>query len=149
MLLSDCELLFIYRKLSPALVGDSLYVEIGDLRAKMQWAPYLQAVDVVVHTAAIAHSQGRVTEKLQPHFDEVNVQATLTLARQAAEAGVKRFVFLSTVKVLGEGSSNQPFCVDSKPRPMDFYACRNGTRSRAWPKLSMIKVWKSLLFAPP
>lgn len=48
---------------------------------------------------------------------------SLALARQAAEAGVKRFIFLSTIKVLGDSTSASVFNADTKPAPMDEYAC--------------------------
>jgi UDP-glucose 4-epimerase len=55
-------------------------------------------------------------------YRRVNVGLTLRLARQAAECGVRRFIFISTVKVIGEATPfGQPFSVDSAPHPMDPY----------------------------
>ncbi|MDP3846181.1 MAG: SDR family oxidoreductase [Pseudomonas sp.] len=98
-------------------------VAVGDIDEFTDWSALLADVEVVLHTAAIAHIQGAVTKQLQSDFDAVNTQATLALARQSAAAGVKRFIFLSTVKVLGENTSNSAFTADSKPVPIDAYAC--------------------------
>jgi nucleoside-diphosphate-sugar epimerase len=83
----------------------------------------LAGVEVVVHTAAIAHAQGRRFQEVLPCLDRVNAAATLALAKQAAEAGVKRFVFLSTIKVHGEQTlPNRSFIADLEPVPTDPYA---------------------------
>jgi nucleoside-diphosphate-sugar epimerase len=77
----------------------------------------------VVHAAARTHiMQDTVADPLTA-FRLVNVQGTLNLARQAAEAGVKRFVFLSSVKVNGELTQmGHPFRENDIPAPQDPYA---------------------------
>ena len=54
-------------------------------------------------------------------YREVNLEATLRLARQAVEAGVRRFVFVSSVKVNGEATNGKPFASDDSPAPCDPY----------------------------
>ncbi len=103
--------------------NDPRFPSLGDLRSDTDWGAYLRDVDVVVHAAALAHAMGRDVGRNIEDFESVNTQATLALARQAADSGVKRFVFISTVKVLGEYSiRSSPFRPDSVPRPVGPYA---------------------------
>lgn len=82
----------------------------------------LHAVDVVVHTAARAHIMR--DEALDPlaEYRRVNVAGTLRLAQQAAAAGVKRFIFISSIKVNGEGTQpGHHYRADDSPNPEDAY----------------------------
>src|SRR5690606_26674229 len=79
-------------------------------------------VDVVIHTAALAHVV-RAGDSSLEEFRKVNAEATLQLAHAAALSGVKRFIFLSTIKVNGEGRLlNKPYTADDNPAPVDSYA---------------------------
>ena len=90
------------------------------LTDQAKWLSCFSACDVVVHTAAMA---GDAAENSLAAFREVNVDATLNLARQAAAAGVRRFIFLSSVKVHGERTEpDQAFTESSPPAPADPYA---------------------------
>lgn len=79
--------------------------------------------DVVVHAAARAHVlQDTSTDPLQA-YRRTNVDATRTLARQAADAGARRFIFISTVKVHGESTAHSTaFHAEDPARPQDDYA---------------------------
>ena len=94
----------------------------GDLLPTTDWSSVLQGISVVVHCAARAHvMQDDANDPLQA-YREVNVYGTLNLARQAADVGVRRFVFVSTIKVNGEATHpGQPFTADDVPRPIDPY----------------------------
>lgn len=81
----------------------------------------LKAVDVVIHAAARVHVMKDKSKDPLSLFRRINTKATLDLARQAAEAGVKRFIFISTIKVNGE-ESKAPFSADDLPSPQDPYA---------------------------
>jgi nucleoside-diphosphate-sugar epimerase len=96
-------------------------VVAGDLDEKTDWSSALVDQDVVVHSAARAHvMRGEVTDPLS-EYRRVNVHGTLRLARQAAEAGVKRFVFVSSIKVNGEQTRlNKPFSPEDVPAPEDI-----------------------------
>lgn len=83
----------------------------------------LRETDVIVHTAARVHVMNERSNNPLNLFRRVNSEATLALARMAAEAGVKRFVFLSTVKVNGESTSDRaPFSESDICQPDDPYA---------------------------
>lgn len=104
------------------LPGTSASVEVGELTADTDWQAALSNVDVVVHCAARVHViSGRSIDPLSD-FRQVNVEGTLNLARQAAKAGVKRFIFVSSVKVNGESTAlGQPFTANDWPAPVDPY----------------------------
>ena len=97
-------------------------VQVGDLLPTTDWGLALQGVDEVVHCAARVHvMQDDATDQLQA-YREVNVYGTLNLARQAAQAGVRRFVFVSSIKVNGEATQpGHPFTADDVPAPLDPY----------------------------
>lgn len=95
-------------------------VIIGDVSAATDWGADLQGIDTVVHLAARVHvMKDSSVEPLQA-YREVNVQGTERLARQAADAGVNRFIFLSTVKVNGE-ENRKTYTESDRPSPMDSY----------------------------
>ncbi len=95
---------------------------VPELDGEAGWAEALQGVDVVIHAAARAHVMRE--EVLDPltEYRRVNVQGTSNLARQAATAGVRRFVFISSIKVNGEVTlPDRPFAADDAPAPEDAY----------------------------
>lgn len=95
---------------------------IGDLSPKTQWSHALVDVDVVVHLAARVHVMHDTTANPLAEFRKINVQATLNLARQAVEVGVRRFIFVSSVKVNGESTADgAPFMAEDSPSPADPY----------------------------
>ncbi|MBD8123300.1 SDR family oxidoreductase [Pseudomonas lutea] len=96
---------------------------IATLDADTQWQPVLQGVDTVVHAAARVHVMHDTAADPLSLYREVNALGTLNLARQAASAGVRRFIFISTIKVNGESTGRgQCFHADDTPAPSDPYA---------------------------
>ncbi len=95
---------------------------IGGITAATDWNAALKGVQVVVHCAARVHvMDDRSLDPLEA-YRQVNVDGTLNLANQAAQAGVRRFVFVSSIKVNGEVSRpSQPFTADQVPAPLDPY----------------------------
>lgn len=86
------------------------------------WLSALAGHDVVIHAAARVHVMNDSEADPLAAFRKVNVQGTLDLARQAAAAGVKRFIFISSIKVNGEGTArNHPYHADDVPAPVDPY----------------------------
>lgn len=102
---------------SPPVGGE--VVEVGNLGSMSDWNSALESVDAVVHLAARVHVMHDTSTDPLMAFREINTNATLRLARQAADRGVRRFVFLSSVKVLGESGM---FSGADDPAPQDPYA---------------------------
>ena len=99
--------------------GVSLF-ESGDISAKTEWSSALKGTYAVVHTIARAHIKIDANTDSLETYRRVNLHGTVNLARQAAESGVKRFIFLSSVKVNGEVSPSV-YTESDKPWPRDSY----------------------------
>ena len=95
---------------------------MGDIDEETDWKSALIGIDVVVHLTARVHLMRDTAADPLAEYRRVNVALTVNLARQAAAAGVRRFVFISSIKVNGEVSPvGQPFAADDIPRPLDPY----------------------------
>ena len=98
------------------------YVQLGNLSPDTDWQSGLSGVNVLVHAAARVHVMNDTVVDPLTEFRRVNVDGTLNLARQAAAAGMRRFVFISSIKVNGEATDlDQPFTANDEPAPIDPY----------------------------
>jgi nucleoside-diphosphate-sugar epimerase len=98
---------------------------INRLELQSDWSAILQDIDIVIHLAARVHimkEKANVGTSSLDEYCKVNSIATKNLAEQAAQCGVKRFVFLSSIKVNGEYTFDEPFTEDSLAQPDDPYA---------------------------
>jgi nucleoside-diphosphate-sugar epimerase len=104
------------------LPPDVVTCSVGDISADTRWGAALEGVDVVIHAAARVHVMRENASDPLAEFRAVNVAGTLALARQAAAAGVRRFVLVSSVKVNGEETApGRPFTERDVPAPADPY----------------------------
>lgn len=94
----------------------------GELMPTYDWSLSLQDVGLVIHAAARVHVLLERTEDPLDEFRAVNVTSTLNFARQAAAAGVQRFIFLSSVGVNGGSTDGRAFSELDRPRPHTPYA---------------------------
>jgi nucleoside-diphosphate-sugar epimerase len=95
---------------------------LGDLSLGRSGLQLFYGVDVIIHCAARAHIMKDEVADPLAEYRKVNVDGTLNLARQAASAGVRRFIFISSIKVNGEStSSGKPFLASDVPAPQDAY----------------------------
>ena len=94
---------------------------MGSLDAHSDWTGALQGAAVVIHAAARAHILEKDCSNSLDEFRKVNVAGTLNLASQAAQAGVKRFIFISSIGVNGN-INKYPFTEDNEPNPAEPYA---------------------------
>ena len=93
-----------------------------ELLSDADWSQALIRVEVVIHCAARAHIMNEELADPLAEYRKVNVVGTLNLARQAAAAGVKRFIFISSIKVNGESTApGQRFLASDIPAPEDAY----------------------------
>ena len=96
------------------------HIAIDLTDSNIKWDSLLPGIDVVIHLAARVHVMKKNTADPLAAYRRINVHGTEKLARQAAALGVKRFVFLSTVKVNGE-ESWRPYTETDTPAPVDSY----------------------------
>lgn len=121
-------------------------IAIGDLNATTQWGQVLDPnIDVVIHLAAKISDEDR---GLSNRFYEVNTLGTENLARECVSSGIKRFVFVSTIKVLGGGQS-QPYCPDDPAMPEDAYAMSKWMAEQALWQIAESKEMEVVIIRPP
>lgn len=126
------------------------FVSIGDIATFEGWSGLLLGVDCVVHCAGrIAQEKQGATDRLSD-FRLVNVQGTLNLARQAALAGVRRFIYISSIKVNGEVTNHgHVFSSDDFPMPADAYGESKAEAERALRGLSHDMGIEIVIIRPP
>ncbi|MFZ4287012.1 NAD-dependent epimerase/dehydratase family protein [Variovorax sp. HJSM1_2] len=96
-------------------------IKIDAINGGTEWAAAVENIDVVVHAAARVHVMQETAQDALAAFRSTNTEGTLRLALQAADAGVHRFVFLSSIGVLGNGG-NTVYTEQSDPTPTTPYA---------------------------
>ncbi|MCQ1060011.1 SDR family oxidoreductase [Photobacterium sp. ZSDE20] len=95
---------------------------VMDISPDSSWQPHLENVGVIIHCAGRAHVMSESAVDPITEYRKVNTSGTLQLATQAAEAGVKRFIFISSIKVNGEATEpGQPFTTKVEHPPEDPY----------------------------
>lgn len=102
----------------PAYIAEQAVV--GDIAGTTRWKAALEGVDAVIHLAARAHILNDAPENAHLYV-ETNTRGTECLAEAAAQAGVSRFLFLSSVKVNGEDSAQRAYTARDEPHPADAY----------------------------
>lgn len=94
----------------------------GNISSTTNYGEVLSKVDIIIHSAARVHIMDDNSAEPLTEFRATNTAGTLNLAKQAAEAGVKRFIFISSIKVNGECTLlNKPFRADDDMAPQDPY----------------------------
>lgn len=120
------------------------------LGGQVDWVAALAGVEVVIHLAARVHVMADTSANPLDEFRHVNVQGTLNLARQASAAGVRRFVFISSIKVNGESTpTGQPFAADDVPAPLDAYGVSKMEAEQGLRELSAQTGMEVVIIRPP
>lgn len=128
---------------------DSVHL-VPTLDADTDWSAALTGCDVVIHAAARVHVMNEHAIDPLAAFREVNVDGTLNFARQAFRAGVKRFIFISSVKVLGESTPlGSPFRADSVTKPEDAYGLSKAEAERGLLALAAASEMDVVIIRPP
>ena len=97
-------------------------INVGDIDVNTDWTTALKGVEVVIHLAARVHVMREKAADPLLEFRRMNAEGTLRLAQQAAETGVRRLVYLSSIKVNGEETISHPFTEQDETIPEDPYA---------------------------
>ena len=113
------------------------------------WVFPLQGCDVVVHLAARVHVMRDISENPLKAYLSVNLQDTVNLAEAAAKADVKRFVFVSSIKVSGEYTEQQPFTENDLPNPQDPYAVSKYKAEKALRQIEKETGMQVVILRPP
>ena len=104
--------------------GDEIdFIVTGDLDSNFDWDIHMQGVTTVIYAAARVHIMTENTKNSLEKYRAINVDSAAHCANIAASSGVKRFIYISSIKVNGEFSElNKPFSSDQIPQPHDAYA---------------------------
>jgi len=132
------------RKVS-GLAGEAA---VGDIDGATDWTTALNGCDSVVHLAARVHMMRESAQDPLVLYREINTVATLNLARQAAHAGVKRFVFISTIKVNGEGR-DAAYRETDAPAPEDAYAISKWEAEQGLRRIEQETGMEVVILRPP
>lgn len=98
------------------------WYQVEHIDSQTNWLHLLDGVSQIVHLAALVHQMGEQGPETERSYQEVNHLATIKLARDGVKAGVKRFIYLSSIKVNGEETVGKAFSEDDVPMPDDAYA---------------------------
>jgi nucleoside-diphosphate-sugar epimerase len=120
------------------------------LDSSSDYADVLSEIDIVVHVAAKAHVMYETSNNPLLDYQNINTLATLNLAKQAVKAGVKRFIFLSSIKVLGEKTKQGcPFNSDDPFNPQDPYGLSKAEAEIGLQQLAKESNMELVVIRPP
>ena len=122
---------------------------IKDINKNTNWNLSQLHVDVVVHTAARVHVMNDLSGDPQSDFDKINLYGTLKLAQDCIKNKVKRFIFISTIKVNGETSEENPFDEKDEPSPVDPYGKSKHKAEIELKKLCETSEMELVIIRPP
>jgi nucleoside-diphosphate-sugar epimerase len=121
----------------------------GELTPDCNWDKALVDIDCIIHCAALVHKKIKRQESLQQSYDDVNFHATLQLAKQAAKSGVRRFIFISTIKVNGDTTvPGKPFQPAVQTPPVDPYGLSKYKAEQALKKLANDTAMQVVIIRP-
>jgi nucleoside-diphosphate-sugar epimerase len=123
---------------------------VPSLGPEADWSGALEGVEAVVHAAARVPGRDEAASDPLAEYLRVNVEGPLALARQAAAAGVRRFVFLSSIKVNGEATAEgRPFRVADEPAPEDAYGMSKREAEHELLSLARESAMEVVIIRPP
>lgn len=133
----------------PTLKDRVRCVAVGDVDGETDWMSVLQGCDCVVHLAGRAHVMHEHVNDAMEAFRTVNVAGTMRLAEQAERCGVGRFVFMSSIGVNGNETTDVPFTEDLAPAPHSSYARSKLEAERALQELAVRTGLQVVILRPP
>ena len=133
-----------------SLIENAEVIIIGAIDGETNWTDALRDVDVVIHLAARVHVMSENAADPLAEFLQVNLHGTSNLARQAACFGVKRLVYVSSIKVNGEQTSaTQSFTELNEPSPQDFYSISKWQAEQALWRIAQETGLEIVVVRPP
>lgn len=145
-----CKVTGSVRQLQSSGISKLTEFVVPDINDETDWSIALEGIQVVVHTAARVHVMHDQAQDPLAQFRRVNVDGTLNLARQASAAGVRRFIFISSVKVNGESTAaGQSFTAEDTPAPHDDYGLSKHEAEQALRLLAVETGLEVVIIRPP
>jgi len=125
-------------------------VTVGEINATTNWKPCLLNIDVVVHAAGRAHIMHETSDCSLDEFRRINVVGTLNLARQAVAAGIRRFIYISSIGVNGfKTMPGRPFVESDQPNPHDAYTLSKWEAEQGLINISLAAGLEVVIVRPP
>jgi len=124
-------------------------IQIESINNNTDWSKALIGVDVVIHLAGRVHIAKDTVKDPLATYREVNTAGTSWLARMAVSAGVKRLVYVSTIKVNGQQTVNAAFTETDAPRPQDAYAISKWESEQALHRIEVESGLETVILRPP
>ncbi len=131
-------------------LSEDIEIARVDLADSLGWKEALSGVDTVIHCAARAHVMNDCAGDPLAEFRRTNVQGTLRLAGLASQMGVRRFIYISSIKVNGERTGlDSPFTADQNPAPVDPYGISKYEAELGLKKISKETGIEIVIIRPP
>ncbi|MDH2917883.1 MAG: SDR family oxidoreductase [Sideroxydans sp.] len=124
-------------------------IAVGEISANTDWTNALHGVDVVIHLAARVHVMNDTSSDPLDEFRKVNLHGTENLARQAAAAGIQRFVYVSSIKVNGEQTMGAAFSESDTANPQDPYGVSKWEAEQALHRVAQETGLEVVIVRPP
>lgn len=124
-------------------------IEIGSVNGHTDWSRALIGIDVAIHLAGRVHIAKDTAKEALAICRTVNAAGTERLARMAVDAGVRRLVFVSTIKVNGERTPAAPFTEADAPRPADAYSISKWESEQALHRIASESGLETVILRPP
>ena len=121
---------------------------VGNFDKDIDFSKILSGVDCVIHLAGKAHVIDKNKALVSNEFRQINTTATLNLATQSAKIGVKRFIFISSIRVNGN-KNNKPFTEQDRPNPQEPYAISKYEAEQGLLKISQETELEVVIIRPP
>ncbi len=137
------------RQITNKLLPSIQQTSIGDLLPNTDWTLVLHDVDTIIHLAARVHVMHDTAANPLEAFRLTNTAATLNLAQQAARSGVRRFIYLSSIKVNGESTTDKLFTTDGNHIPTDFYGLSKYEAEQGLRELAQQTGMEVVIIRPP
>ncbi len=133
-----------------SLMPSVVSVVTGHIDSNTDWQKALHGIDAIVHTAARVHVQEQDSPAALAYFFAVNRDGSLNLARQAAQAGVRRLVFISSIGVNGSHTeAGKPFRESDLPQPHNNYALSKLEAERGLLQIGVETGLEVVILRPP
>ena len=136
------------RKADDKIAGAEVFT-LGEIGPDTGWTRALEGIQCIVHLAARAHVIDERAADPLAEYRRVNAEGTRTLARAAASAGVQRLVYVSSIKVNGEATTERAFLESDEPRPQDAYGVSKWEAELALREVAERTQLETVILRPP
>lgn len=125
------------------------FIAVGPLGCNTGWQRVCSNVDYIVHLAARTHFIGETSSNALEEYRRINVEGTRQVARIAAHSGVRRFIYVSSIKVNGESTGARAFSAEDPPGPEDAYGISKWEAEQALFHIASESGMEVIILRPP